>query len=58
LFHIESELNHWCVPEQARIEPAILNGGAFGYVGYDAVKYFEPCIAPNLEKQLDILKVQ
>lgn len=45
------------MPPEARLEPAILNGAAFGYIGYDAVKYFEPCVAATLAKQVDALEV-
>jgi hypothetical protein len=58
LCHVEAELSRWFVPPSVRLEPAILNGAAFGYIGYDTVKYFEPCVASALEGQVDALKVQ
>lgn len=57
MHHVQSELSRWFVPPEVRLEPAILNGAAFGYIGYDAVKYFEPYVAHALEKQVDALKV-
>ena len=42
LLHLESEINSIKVVSQYKLEPKILNGGAFGYVSYDCVRYFEP----------------
>jgi len=57
LTSIEEETKKFTIPKKYQLDPPILNGAAFGYIGYDAVKYFEPKVAPILEKQIDALQI-
>eukprot|EP01125_Pyxidicula_operculata_P013491 TRINITY_DN4479_c1_g1_i2.p1 TRINITY_DN4479_c1_g1~~TRINITY_DN4479_c1_g1_i2.p1 ORF type:complete len:468 (-),score=64.55 TRINITY_DN4479_c1_g1_i2:2048-3451(-) len=49
-------LNKYQVHEKFKLEElSILNGSAFGYIGYDCIKYFEPRVARH--SQEDVLKI-
>lgn len=41
LVHLEKDIASIKVLPQYQLEPKIVNGGAFGYVSYDCVRYFE-----------------
>lgn len=42
LIPLEKEIDAIHVVSKYKLEPKILNGGAFGFIGYDCVRYFEP----------------
>ncbi|PRP88765.1 putative anthranilate synthase component I [Planoprotostelium fungivorum] len=54
--HIEDTLRGMKVPKQFSLTPDVLNGGALGYIGYDAVRFFEPKIAQFYPLQ-DVLSI-
>lgn len=42
LAHLEQLVSSFSVPTDQRVDgPSILNGGAFGYISYDCVRYYE-----------------
>ena len=57
MVHVQQELEKYKVAPEFSLQPSILNGAAFGYIGYDCVKYFEPRVAKHAQTQSDVLKV-
>ncbi|KAG7399226.1 hypothetical protein PHYBOEH_009392 [Phytophthora boehmeriae] len=56
LVNLEKEMKNFravTLPELA----VPMTGGAVGYCGFDAIRHFEPKIAPYIEAQKDVLKV-
>jgi anthranilate/para-aminobenzoate synthase component I len=55
--HIQSELSHYRPAKAYELKPAILNGAAIGYIGYDCVRYFEPRVASHYDHLTDPLAI-
>ncbi|KAH7040138.1 anthranilate synthase component 1 [Microdochium trichocladiopsis] len=51
---LEKELAQYVVADVPGLNPPPMMGGAFGYVGYDCVRYFEPKTARPMEDVLQI----
>ena len=56
LVNLEKEMANFRPIELPEL-PVPLTGGAVGYCSFDAIRHFEPKIAPYIEKQRDVLKI-
>ncbi|KAL6059568.1 anthranilate synthase / indole-3-glycerol phosphate synthase [Balamuthia mandrillaris] len=55
LLPLEKQLSKFRVAAPYSLEPPLLNGGAFGYLSYDCVRYFEPVVKNQHQK--DVLQI-
>ncbi|CAH0483110.1 unnamed protein product [Peronospora belbahrii] len=56
LVHLEKEMQHFRVVTLPELNLP-MTGGAVGYCSFDAIRHFEPRIAPYIEAQKDVLQV-
>lgn len=56
LENLEREMQHYRVVDLPELTLP-MTGGAVGYCSFDAIRHFEPKIAPFVDKQVDVLKV-
>jgi anthranilate synthase component 1 len=55
LVNLEKEMKHFRTIELPELSVP-MTGGAVGYCSFDAIRHFEPRLAPYIEKQRDVLK--
>ncbi|CAI5734051.1 unnamed protein product [Peronospora destructor] len=56
LVNLEKEMQHFRTVTLPELHLP-MTGGAVGYCGFDAIRHFEPKIAPYIEAQKDVLQV-
>ncbi|CAH0488391.1 hypothetical protein KXD40_005684 [Peronospora effusa] len=56
LVNLEKEMQHFRTVTLPELNLP-MTGGAVGYCGFDAIRHFEPKIAPYIEAQKDVLQV-
>lgn len=56
LVNLERELQHFRVLELPELAVP-MTGGAVGYCSFDAIRHFEPRLAPYVDRQRDVLQV-
>lgn len=57
LIRLENEMKKYKILEVPSLSLPPLTGGAVGFVTYDAVKHFEPKVAPFIEAQKNVLDI-